>query len=263
MLVMSDVQFLKEDKPAKPMTTTPGGALLSATAASTITGERPVLLVGMWAAWSYFALSLAYTAAVVASGAASGAASGRPQDPYWAIAEIVTIVGAPVLVTLMAAIHHCAPLRTRFASVNALAWILVWASLTVTVHFVELAVARRIDMAANPGFPRLFDFFEWPSLLYAVELVAWHLFLGLSLLIAALAFRRRGREAMVRVGLMAAGLLSLGGLIGPIVGDVNWRLIGVLGYGVVFPFVCLVIGLVFRRALLSAPVSSPAGEPMS
>lgn len=232
---------------------------MSATAASTITGERPVLLVGMWAAWSYFALSLAYTAAVVAS----GAASGRPQDPYWAIAEIVTIVGAPVLVTLMAAIHHCAPLRTRFASLNALAWILVWASLTVTVHFVELTVARRIDMAANPGFSRLFDFFEWPSLLYAVELVAWHLFLGLSLLIAAFAFRRRGREAMVRVGLMAAGLLSLGGLIGPIVGDVNWRLIGVLGYGVVFPFVCIVIGLVFRRALLSAPVSSPGGEPMS
>lgn len=213
------------------------------TAATTIAGSRPVLMVGMWSAWLFFALSVAYVAATVAAGAARGV----PEDPFWAIAEIITIVGAVILVILMAVIHDCAPPGGKLLSLTALGWTLVWAALTVTVHFVQLTVARRIDVQASPGFARLFGF-EWPSLLYAVELLAWHLFLGLSLVLAAFAFAGRGTEAAVRVGLTTSGLLCIAGLIGPTVGDLNWRFIGVLGYGVVFPIVCFMIGLLFKNA---------------
>jgi hypothetical protein len=104
-----------------------------------------------------------------------------------------------------------------------------------------------MDVQAIPGFARLFGF-EWPSLIYAVELLAWHLFLGLSLVFVSFAFVGRGRQAAVRIGLTASGLLCLAGLIGPVVGDLNWRFIGVLGYGVVFPIVCFMIGLLFKNA---------------
>jgi hypothetical protein len=107
-------------------------------------------------------------------------------------------------------------------------------------------VARRIDLAATPELARLFGW-EWPSLLYAIELVAWHLFLGLSLLFAASAFRGRGAQAAARIGLRVNGSLCIIGLVGPALGNLNWRMIGVFGYGVVFPIVCVVIGLVFKR----------------
>lgn len=213
------------------------------TAATTIAGPRRVLLAGMWSAWLFFTLSVAYAAAAVAAGAARGV----PKDPFWAIAEIITIVGAVILVILMAVIHDCAPPDGKTLSLTALGWTLVSAGLSVTVHFVQLTVARRIDVQVIPGFARLFGF-EWPSLLFAVELLAWHLFLGLSLVFAAFAFVGRGREAGVRIGLTASGLLCIAGLIGPAVGDLNWRFIGVLGYGVVFPIVCFMIGLLFKNA---------------
>lgn len=75
------------------------------TAATTIAGPSRVLLAGMWSAWLFFTLSVAYAAAAVAAGAARGV----PKDPFWAIAEIITIVGAVILVILMAVIHDCAP----------------------------------------------------------------------------------------------------------------------------------------------------------
>ena len=52
----------------------------------------------------------------------------------------------------------------------------------------------------------------------------------------------------MRTGLRVSGALCLAGLLGPALGDFIWRLPGVLGYGVVFPLLCLVIGYVFRRA---------------
>ena len=47
--------------------------------------------------------------------------------------------------------------------------------------FVRIALRDRLRVIEVPGFVRLFDF-AWPSMLYAVNVVAWDLLLGLSLL---------------------------------------------------------------------------------
>ena len=73
-------------------------------------------------------------------------------------------------------------------------------------------VARRIDVQATPGFSRLFGF-EWPSLPMAIEFLAWHLFFGLALLLAAFGFRAGGKEGVVRIDLFASGVLCLA--VGP------------------------------------------------
>lgn len=209
-----------------------------------ITGPAHVLRIGMWSAWVLVPTFIAYFGAVFAS----GAARGFPKDPYWAIAEILTIVGAPIQVILFASIHESAPPRGKLYSLLGFGWMLVMAALTVTVHFVELTVARRIDVLAAPGLVRVFDF-RSPSLILGVELLAWHLFFGLSLLFAASAFRGPGMEAAVRVCLRVGGALCIAGLIGPVVGDPRLRLIGVFGYGVVFPISCVMMGFVFKQAL--------------
>ena len=71
--------------------------------------------------------------------------------------------------------------------------------------------------------------------------------LGFSLLFSAFAFPGSGKQRAVRRLLIASGVLVLAGLIGPAVGDMRWRLIGVFGCGIVFPVACIMIGLVFKR----------------
>jgi uncharacterized membrane protein YoaK (UPF0700 family) len=102
----------------------------------------------MWSAWLYFALSIAYAVAVVAA----GVVRGRPNDPYWAIAEIISVVGTLILVTLVATIHESAPPPSKVFTLMALGWTLI--------------MARPLLSQSTSSS------FEWPSLLVAVELLA-------------------------------------------------------------------------------------------
>ena len=145
---------------------------------------------GRWSAWFVVAISVAYAAIMVAGFGSLGNLTDPLPDPYLAVAELLILLMAPVMVVLMAALHACAPVHLRMFSMIAFGWMLVAACLTMTVHVVELVVARRVDPGAVPGFARLFDF-AWPSMLYAVDVVAWDLMLGLSLLFAAFVFTGR------------------------------------------------------------------------
>ena len=117
------------------------------------------------------------------------------------------------------------------------------AAFTTVVHFVELTVARHLDPATFPGYARIFDF-KWPSTFYAIDIVAWDIFFGLALLIAAQAFKGE-RAVLVRRGLIVSGAMCLLGLIGPFADATGWRTIGILGYTIVFGCVCLPLSRTF------------------
>ena len=200
--------------------------------------------IGRWSACTLLALTVAYVVDFVVGFTALGDLSAPLPDPYLAVGEALILVMAPILVALMLALHACAPRQARSFTLVALGWMLAAAALTTTVHFVELTVARHVDPASFPGYARIFDF-RWPSLLYAVDIVAWDLFFGLALLFAVPAFRRRSDTA-ARVGLIASGSLCLLGLIGPLTNALAWRAIGIFGYTIVFAATCVPLARAFH-----------------
>ena len=88
----------------------------------------------------------------------------------------------------------------------------------------------------------------WPSTAYALELLAWDLFLGLSLLFAAPVFKGGNLEAAVRTGLFVGGSLCLAGILGPATGDMRLQFVAIVGYAGVLPTVCLLLMLLLRRS---------------
>ncbi len=209
-----------------------------------ISGSHKILQFGLRSAWANFILFIVYDLIVI-TGIVIG--QGVLKEPYLAIAEVMTLVSAPLLVLLMVAIHECAPQSAKVFSLTALGWMLLLAGSTVIVHFINLTLWRQISVQQKIDYVRFLGW-EWPSMMYAIELVAWHLFFGLSMLFAAFVFKGKGWEKVVRIALIATGLLCIFGLIGPLVGDLIWRLIGVFGYGVGFPIVCVLIARVFKNA---------------
>lgn len=218
-----------------------------------LTGTRVDTLIGVWSARVIFAIGIAYAVTLVSGFVSLGNVRDPLEDPYLAIADLLTIFSALALVMLMVAIHACAPPSARTFSTTALGWMLATAAVTMTVHFVQLTVARRIDPSTVPGFDRLFGW-HWPSLIWGAEITAWDLLLGLSLLCAAPVFAGR-RYAMVRRGLLVSGSLCLVGLIGPAVNIIAWREIGIFGYAVVLPLTCLALSRTFASA-----ATSPTGK---
>ncbi|MCW2721307.1 hypothetical protein [Pseudonocardia sp.] len=223
----------------------------------TLLGGHPAeRLAGRWSAMFVAAISAAYAVVMVVGFASMGNLTDPLPDPYLAVAEVLILVMAPVMVVLMAAVHACAPVHLRMFGLVAFGWMLVAACLTMTVHVVQLVMVRRIEPESVPGFARLFDF-AWPSMLYAVDVVAWDLLLGLSLVFAAAVFTGPGYRT-ARLWLLVSGVLCLVGLVGPAIDVMALRGIGILGYVVAFPIACVALS----RAFAAAPAHDvvPAGR---
>lgn len=107
----------------------------------------------------------------------------------------------------------------------ALVFSTLFAGTTIAVHFVELTATR----ATGGGN------LVWPSSTYALELLAWDVFLGLALLSAAGTLPGGGPEPAARRGLAVCGAFCLAGTVGPAVGNMRLQLLGVFGYAVVLP----------------------------
>jgi hypothetical protein len=59
------------------------------------------------------------------------------------------------------------------------------------VHFVILSVSRHVEFAGLAWAPLLLSF-KWPSVAYALDILAWDVFVGLSMLCAAPVFAEIG-----------------------------------------------------------------------
>jgi hypothetical protein len=193
--------------------------------------------LGVWSASALFAIGAAY-AITLAIGFASAGFAKPIVDPVLAVMEILTLVSAPILVVLMATVHAYAAPQYKVHSLVALAFMVLMAGMTSSVHFVELTALRQSATAS----------FTWPSTAYALELLAWDLFLGLSLLFAAPVFTAGKLEGAVRAGLYVAGTLCLIGVLGPASGDMRLQFIAVAGYAGVLPAVFLLLAMLFRRS---------------
>jgi hypothetical protein len=176
-------------------------------------------------------------AVVVAFGIAAAGLDNPIVDPILAVMEALTLVSAPLIVILMASICAIATHDRKVFGIIALSFGVIMAGLTSAVHFVALTAGRQTGIAV----------LEWPSVSYAVELLAWDVFLGLSLVSAACVFPGLGIRAAVRWSLATTGTLSLLGAIGPILGDMALQRVGMLGYGVGLPIASLVLARFFRR----------------
>ena len=84
-------------------------------------------------------------------------------DPYLAVLEILLSLAAIALVVLMSAVYSYAPPDRKASALAALAFVIAFAILTCTVHFVSLTVGRQLDLAAFPLVHRQLIFGEWPS----------------------------------------------------------------------------------------------------
>ncbi|MBK8974580.1 MAG: hypothetical protein IPM29_01510 [Planctomycetes bacterium] len=192
--------------------------------------------LGYWSAVALVCIGVGYVLALLAGFARHGFREPIG-DPVLAVMEVLTLLSAVPIVTLMASIQDRAAPHRSGLGLAALAFATLCAGVTSTVHFVELTAARQVG---EEGI-------VWPSRVYAAELLAWDVFLGLSLSFAAPLFRDGRLERAVRGTLFLCGGLCLAGAVGPAVGNMRLQLIGVLGYAVILPIACVLLARLFRR----------------
>src|SRR5205823_5862769 len=143
--------------------------------------------IGMWSALSVAVIGVVYvlTGAVwLISGGSRSSEPLQPAQPFLAILELLILLLAPALVAVMTAVHAYASHDRKIYTLIALAFMIVFAVLTSGVHFIQLTVVRQMVSKDVPGF-FVIRLYPWPSVILALDFLAWDFFLGLALLFAA------------------------------------------------------------------------------
>ena len=204
-------------------------------------------IVGRAADWAVFVLGVIY-AIITTLGFLS---LQSPQDPigepYVTLMELLIVLMAPLYIISMVAVHAYAPPAQKLYSLLALIFMILLAGLTSTIHFIVLTVGPPLA-ATGLSWAPLFFSWTWPSVAYAVDILAWDWFFALAMLFAAAVFRTGWLEKTVRMLMILSGVLSLAGLFGVFLADMQVRNIGIIGYAVVAPVAFLLIGSVFGHA---------------
>jgi hypothetical protein len=180
-------------------------------------------------------------------------------DPFFSILEMLIILSAPLMVAVMVSVHAWTPPEAKTYSLAALVFMSLLAGVTCSVHFVILTVSRPIGSAGPPWLALLFSF-KWPSVTYALDILAWDLFFALSMLFAAPIFNGDRLQVAIRTLMIASGVLALAGMSGVVVGDMQLRMIGVVGYAGLFPVVALLLAILFRRTRPAVPMVAEASR---
>ncbi len=163
-------------------------------------------------------------------------------QPWFGMMEVLILVLVPFLLGLATAVRGTG-LAPRFTR-PALPLMAAALALTSVVHLSILALGVE-------------DAFAWPSLPYTLDIIAWDGLFAIAVLLMAPAFR--GEPGIQRL-LLASGGLALFGLSGPITGVMPLRMIGVIGYAVLFPIAAALIARWFRDRPVAPIAPASAGS---
>ena len=213
------------------------------------------LIIGIFSAWSTFALLLMYIPVTILGIMSLKSPSDPISNPYFTIMELLILLIAPLLVICIAVIYVNSKPKDKIHGIISLIFMTILAIITSSVHFVILTVSRQIE---SLGFTssQLFFSFSWPSVVYTLDILAWDWFFALSMIFGALTFNRTKFEKKIRAVMIVSGILSLIGLIGVPLANMNVRNIGIIGYTIVAAIAFFMIRIAFKKQINNNNIKS-------
>ena len=174
------------------------------------------------------ALAIAYLAAVAAMFMTG---TIPPAEPYISIVSVVSLASAPLFVFLWVILHNVAAPEQKVFTQTSLALIVIFATLTSINRYVAMTVVRQsIDMGITDGL-NWFMPYGWPSIMAAMEVLAWGFFLGLAFLFLSPVFRKGKLELAIFWTLIISGIFSLIAVLGQIMNSVVLNMLGIIAWG--------------------------------
>jgi hypothetical protein len=202
--------------------------------------------VGNVLAWSVVSIITIYLVTLIL-GFISLKSSDEPiGNPYFSILELLIIILGPFMVFLLILVHKSTPEESKIYSLTALILMSIMACITCSLHFVILTLSQQ-EAFLNKDWSLLIFSFNWPSVAYALDILAWDFFFALSMLFLSATFKKKGLEKLIQILLIISGVLSFIGLLGIPMNNMQIRNVGIIGY-TIFPIIIFFLfGIVFNR----------------
>lgn len=191
-------------------------------------------------------LCLAYALVLAVGWSARPSPDAPIQDPWFTLMELLILLLAPVMVAFAVGLQAATPVeRAPYARLGA-AFMSQCALVTSVVHFAVLTLGGQPAFDSTGWQQQVFAF-RWPSVVYALDILAWDVFFPLAVASIALALPAAGPAGKARRLLLASAAFALIGLAGVPLGDMGVRNVGIVGYVVLFPVAAWRVAVHLRR----------------
>jgi hypothetical protein len=212
--------------------------------------KLPMKQIGIWTGIVLVILGLIYLgllAVMVISGSGF-----PPAEPFQTMFNVLILFTAVGMVFFWSALHQAAPAERKLFSQVSLALIVIFATLTSINRYVALTVVRQSLSSGNTNGLQWFLPYCWPSIMLALEYLAWGFFFGLACIFLALVFTSGRLEQAIFWTLIATGSLSLLAVLGQMIGTNGltfnfFTLAGVIGWGPGLTTAAFLMAVWFRR----------------
>ena len=207
--------------------------------------------IGFWSGAILVALQLVYLG-LIAVMLFSG--SGFPPvEPFQTMFNIVVLLIAIWMVCFWTILHQAAPIGRKIFTQASLAMIVIFATLTSINRYVGLTVVRQSISSGNMDGLQWFLPYGWPSVMFALEFLAWGLFFGLACLCLAPVFMTSKLEHFIFWTLIITGVLSLFAALGQVIGSSAltfnlYTLAGTMAWGPGLATAAALIAVWFRKS---------------
>ncbi len=174
---------------------------------------RLVNRVGFWAAVIVAVLGAIYLALLIGYFSIEGFAF--PPTPFVQIVGgLVTILSAPAILVIFAALLHMAPPEKRILGTLGVCFASLFVMAVSINRFVQLTVIRLDPVGqASPDLARFLPY-STGSVMFSMEILGWGLFLSMAALFVSPLFRGSRVQSALRWLLIIFAVFSLTSVIG-------------------------------------------------
>lgn len=218
---------------------------------------RLAVLLGFWVSVAEIVLTIGYMVALMVlllfyqkvqftTMEAYAADFSSSQETVYTFVQIVAVLPALLVPAWFAAIHQVVPIERRVFTLTGLMFALAFTVLVSICYFVQLVVVRQNIIAGN--LQGLEWFVEWNllSVMFAINILGWFVFLGLAHLFIAPVFYIGKLARWMRALLIITGIAELLGGIVFVLGQITWLAPFVMVQSIGFLVVLILSAVYFR-----------------
>ncbi|HOO57247.1 MAG TPA: hypothetical protein PLN69_10515 [bacterium] len=207
-----------------------------------------VLKAGLISSWTTCLLLIIYIPVTIIGILSIETPADPIHDPYFSIMELLIILIAPLLTVNTVVIYLNSKNSDKVYGMISMILMSILTVITSSVHFVVLTASRTIEQLGLEN-ASLFFSFEWPSVAYALDILAWDWFFALSMIMGAFTFNATKQERLLRAIMIISGVISLSGLAGVPLSNMNIRNIGIIGYTIIAAIAFFIMGTVYKKQM--------------
>lgn len=191
--------------------------------------------LGLGLGITLFVLGIAYMALLVIM-MISG--SGFPPvEPYTTLFSVLILVTALIMIFYWIILYFSISPDKKLFGLTSLIMIAIFAAMTSINRFVALTVVKQSIASGYTDGLEWFLPYRWPSVMLAIEILAWGGFFGLACLSLAPVFSQSKFERTIFWALLLTGSLSLTAVFGQIINSTFLSFAGLIAWGPGFTLV--------------------------